>query len=250
MTVLVHITGIENEKSIRKSGINHGDNNLVFFMPHMQDFLISHQWARELKRSGVKNFAAVDFCLPSDEQVWFGKYNEQHEKMELGKAISLLRNADNFLGYEFFIDRKIKPDEVLKVRKIPRPMGWRYQPNAHGKKPCPCPICLQSGGFKTNNLKEARTQTLSKEEAKCIIATSSDEDQLWEAVCRLSGKWKRVSPSFLERVLEFEDEYLLCALVELLSEYRHPLARDYLARLANSEKKDVRALADEYLQKI
>lgn len=249
MTVLVHITKIENEKSIRRSGIKPGYSNVVFFMPHLKDFLISHQWARELKRAGIKNFAAVDFRISNDEEVWFGKYNSQHQKIKLGEAVAVLMNTEDVLGYEFFIDRKIEPSEILNVRSISKPMGWRYQPGAHGKKPCPCPMCIQSGGFKTKNLKEVNEPSMSKAEAKSIISTSTDEDELWEAVRRLHGKWKKESPHFLERLLDFEDKYLLCGLVELLSEYRHPLAKEYLVRLSNSTNEDVKELALEYLQK-
>ncbi|MGI0119420.1 hypothetical protein [Zooshikella sp. RANM57] len=249
MAVLVHITSIENEASIKRTGIKPDYRNVVFFMPHMKDFLISHQWARELKRQGIKNFAAVDFKIPNDEEIWFGKYHLQHEKMKLNRAISLFMYAEDKLGYEFFIDRKIEPNEILKFRKIPKPMGWRYQPHAHGKKPCPCPMCMQAGGYKTRSLKEIESESITKAEAIEIIATSSDEDALWEAVCRLQGKWKKDSPQFLERLLNFTDEFLLCDLIELLSEYRHPLAKEYLVRLTQSSCDDVSELAFEKLRK-
>lgn len=249
MAVLVHITSIENEAAIKRAGIKPGYRNVVFFMPHMKDCFISHQWARELKRFGIKNFAAVDFKIPDDEEIWFGKYHLQHEKMELNKAISLFLNTEDKLGYEFFIDRKIEPREIIKIRKIPKPMGWRYQPHAHGKKPCPCPRCLQAGGYKTKKLKEIESESITKAEAMEIIATSNDEDELWEAVRRLQGKWKKGSPQILERILSFNDEYLLCDLIELLSEYRHPLAKEYLIRLTESTCDDVSELAYEKLKK-
>lgn len=249
MTLLTHITKLENEKSIRRSGIKLGDNGIIFFMPHLKDFLISHQWARELKRSNIKNFAAIDFRIPSEEEVWFGKYNSQHKKMKLGEAVSILMDTDptDALGYEFFIDRKIASKEIVHVRPIAKPMGWRYLPKAHGTKPCPCPMCIQAGGFKTGKLKEVYRPSISRMEAKRIIETSEDESELWKAVLRLQGKWKRESPAFLERLLNCEDEYLLCDLVKLLSEFRHPLALDYLTQLTTSEYKDVREYAQKYL---
>ncbi|MCG8313961.1 MAG: hypothetical protein MI976_12155 [Pseudomonadales bacterium] len=249
MAVLVHITSIDNEKSIKRAGIKPGPSQVVFFMPHLKEFLISNQWARELKRAGIKNFAAVDFKIPNDEVVWFGKYNSQHEQVELGAAISILMETEDKLGYEFFIERKIEPKEILKFRKIAKPMGWRYEPDAHGKKPCPCPMCLQPGGYKTNKLKEVYSEQMSRSEAKEIIGSSDDEDELWEAVRRLQGKWKKDSPQYLARLLSFKDEFLLCDLVELLSEYRHPLAKEYLEVLAKSKSEDVSELASEYLAK-
>ena len=249
MTILVHITDIDNRRSILRSGIKAGYGNIVYFMPHLQEFLISHQWARELKRSGIKKFAAVDFKLKSDEEIWFGNYTDEHEKMALGKAIGIFMEADNKLGYEFFIERNIEPKEILRIRSIRKPLGWRYEPNAHGKRPCPCPMCIQRGGYKTNNLKEKRLETLSRPEAKRIIQTSNDENELWEAVCRLQGKWKRESPKHLERLLHLEDEYLLYDLVKLISEYRHPLAKSYLEELSRSSDEDVKSLSLEYLER-
>lgn len=250
MARLVHITNIENERRIKRSGIKSGQNNIVFFMPHMKDFLISHQWARELKRSGIKNFAAVDFKISNNEEIWFGKYNSQHEKMPLNKAISLFMNKEDPLGYEFFIERSIKAKEILKIRKIPKPVGWRYTPKAHGKPPCPCSVCIQAGGYKTKNLKDVIPKLMSRDKAKKIITTSVDGNEIWEAVERLQGKWKKESPKFLERLLNNYDDEFLLDIVKLLSEYRHPLAKEYLHRLTYSSCEDVKELAFYYLQKM
>ena len=100
MATLVHIANEKNKKNIITSGIK-TNYNIVYFMPHMQDRLISHQWARELKRSGTKNFIAVDFKLNGNEEVWFGYFNRVHEKMELSKAIKIFMELDDMLGYEF-----------------------------------------------------------------------------------------------------------------------------------------------------
>jgi len=91
---------------------------------------------------------------------------------------------------------------------------------------------------------------MSRKEAKDILVKSNDDDELWKAVCRLQGKWKRESPQYLERLLEFEDKYLLIELVELLSEYRHPLAKNYLKKLSTSLHDDVKELSLQYLGKI
>jgi hypothetical protein len=249
MALLVHITSLDNEKRIKRSGIKAGPSNVVFFMPHMKEFLISHQWAREIKRFGIKNFIAIDFKISTDEMIWFGRYNEDHQKTTLGKAIGLLMSAEDKLGYEFFIERNITPKELVKFRKIPKPMGWRYEPNAHGKRPCPCPMCIQFGGYKTSGLKEHNEEEMTRLQAKQIVETSNNEDELSDAVRRLQGKWKRESPEYLERLLTFTDEYLLYDLVELLAEYRHPLTKKYLRLLAASDDEDASQLAIGYLRK-
>ncbi|MCK5854228.1 MAG: hypothetical protein KAG56_03335 [Sulfurovaceae bacterium] len=250
MAVLVHITSEERRKSIKNSGIKTGkDNKGVFFMPVLGEYLISHQWARELKRFGIKNFMAVYFKVSNDEDVWFGKYSEIHKKMPLNSAIDIFKKIEDKLGYEFFIERKIKANEITKMRHISKPMGWRYEPKAHGKAPCPCPMCIQKGGFKTNSLKEKNEHEISQKKAKEIIAFSNDEYDICDAISRLNGKWRKESPEYLERLLEFKDEYLLDMLVEYLAEFRHPLAKQYLSILAKSEFEDIKELAESYLEK-
>ncbi|MCW8931551.1 MAG: hypothetical protein OQL19_15090 [Gammaproteobacteria bacterium] len=248
MAILVHISSEKNKKSILQSGIKTGYGNIVFFMPHSEQFLIAHQWARELKRSGIKNCIAVDFKIKNNEIIWFGKYNENHEKMPLNIAIDKFMKSESKYGYEFFIERKIEPKEILKIRHIKKPMGWRYMPNAHGKKPCPCPMCIQDGGYKTNRLKEKNENKISRYEAKEILLTSSDIDKLWEAVCRLQGKWKKESPEFLKRLFVFNDEYLLYDLVILISEYRHPLTKKYMEKFSHSSDNDISEFAKAYLE--
>ncbi len=249
MPTLVHISSAENEKRIVHTGIKLGKyNGIIYFMPHTKDFLISHQWVRKLKRSGIKNFIAVDFKLKGEEKVWFGKYTESHDQMSLSDTISHFLDEEDKLGYEFFIERKINPNEILRTGNIPKPMFWRYEPKAHGKKPCQCPMCILRGGFKTNRIKEKTEVPFSRDRAKEIILASNDEDELLEAIIRLKGKWKKESPQFLKRLLDFEDEYLLYELVGLLHEYCNPLAKEYKEKLSCSHDEEVKELAIEYLE--
>jgi len=68
-------------------------------------------------------------------------------------------------------------------------MGWRYEPEAQGKKPCPCLMCIQSGGYKTNKLKEKFEKQYSRKEAKEILISSTNEDELCEALsCLFRGQ--------------------------------------------------------------
>lgn len=252
MAVLVHITGEDKQKSIKNTGIKIGkDNNAIFFMPVLNEYLISHQWARELKRFGVKNFIAVYFRLNNNEEIWFGKYSEEHKKMPLNTAIELFQEIEDKLGYEFFIEKKIESSEITKIRHISKPMGWRYEPSAHGKKPCGCPVCLQKGGYKTSYLREDdQSDKISREEAKNIIKTSNDEDEICDALLKLSGKWRKESPEYLKHLLSFKDEFLLHELAGLLAEFKHPLAKKYLAILTKSEYEDIREFSQKCLDNI
>lgn len=247
MATLIHITDEKYEKSILKNGIKIGkDNKVVYFMPLFKDYLISHQWARELKRWGTKNFMAVYFKIKSDEVVWFGHYNKKHEQMKLSEAMKRFLELDDPLGYEFTIERKIIPKEIVKIRHITKPMGWRYKPHIHGEEPSSSPMILQAGGYKTVALKE-KVDKLSYKEAKEILIKSDDVEELLSALYDFMGKKRRESPIYLERLLAIDDEWLLYALVQCLAEFRDPLAREYLTILASSNDEDVAELAKEYL---
>ena len=250
MAKLIHITAAENEKKIINGGIKTNQWGLVFFMPLLPDYLISHQWARELKRSGIKNFIAVEFKMPNDEPVWFGKYSRQHELIPLNQAINELKSLDDQLGYECFIERKVEAKDITRIKHIPKPMGWRYQPHAHGNRPCPCPMCIQAGGYKTNALKEKPEPTMSRNEAKEIIASSRDEEQIWDAITCLQGKWKKYSPEYLAHLLNAKEDYVIYSLIELIAEHRHPLSIEYLHKLAQHPDDDVKQDALEKLEEL
>ncbi len=169
--------------------------------------------------------------------------------MSLNKAIQLFMSLDDKWGYEFFIERKVEAKEITKIRNIPKPVGWRYEPFAHGKEPCPCPVCLQKGGFKTKGLREVFTESISRKDAKEILLNSDDDDALYEALERMKGKWRKDSPKYLERLLRSKDEYVLYSLAGLLAKYRHPLALDYLRILASCGDEDAKELSLEILEK-
>ena len=187
MTTLIHITNADLENSIKKNGIKAGKkSNLVFFMPITPNYLISHQWARELKRSGVKNFIAIYFKINKTNQVWHGHYFKEHKKDTVNSAVAEFNVLEDQLGYEFYIDRKIEAKEIVKIKRIPKPMGWRYSAKAHGTRPCGCPMCLQFGGFKTKRFREDESN-MSRKEAKEIILNSNDDEELWNALSSMHG---------------------------------------------------------------
>ena len=249
MTTLIHITNADLENSIKKNGIKTGKNsNIVFFMPVTQNYLISHQWARELKRSGIKNFIAVYFKISKTDKVWHGHYFQEHKKDKINSAVSEFNAIADQLGYEFFIDRKIEAKEIVKIKKIPKPMGWRYSTTAHGAKPCGCPMCLQFGGYKTKRLREDVSK-MSRKEAKEIILNSNDDEELAGALSSMHGKKRKESPEYLERLLSNEDKFVQYYLARFLAEFQHPLAIEYMKLLRLTSDEDVSEIADEYLSK-
>ncbi|GGF26991.1 hypothetical protein [Hymenobacter cavernae] len=75
MPTLIHLADEKETKRIIRGGIKGGKYQKgVFFMPLTSDFFVSHQWLRELRRSGVQSYVGIYFKLPDEEEVWFGEY--------------------------------------------------------------------------------------------------------------------------------------------------------------------------------
>jgi hypothetical protein len=84
MVSLVRIADKNDEASIVKNGISAAKRKAgrrgVFAVPVLPNFTITHQWARELKRRGVRTLICVQFRVPNDELVLVGKYLGEHLK--------------------------------------------------------------------------------------------------------------------------------------------------------------------------
>jgi hypothetical protein len=107
---------------------------VVYCMPVLPNFYVTHQWLRELKRSGAKTFVGVYFKLSSHEIVYAGKYGQRHKCITLGQAIKEISELEDPLGFELIIDRKIEPKEILKIKHLPQTVGWRYMPEEQRQK--------------------------------------------------------------------------------------------------------------------
>jgi hypothetical protein len=160
MPTLVHLADEKNSKKIIQNGLKTGRYGTgVYCMPVLPNFYVSHQWLRELKRSGARSYVGVYFKAPSSEMVYAGKYGQKHRHITLGEAINEIMSLEDPLGYELIIDRKIEPGEITNVKHLPQTLGWRYFPGSHNKKPCNCEYCLRG------NIKGKRTYNrLNKEE--------------------------------------------------------------------------------------
>ena len=155
MPTLVHISDIKEIASIRRNGIKVSKwKNGVFCMPVTPDFYVSHQWLRELKRSGTRALCAVYFRLPSEVIVLAGRYNGEHREIPLSDAMREFNNGNQQLGYEFIIPRKILPNEILSIKPLPHNIGWRFYPESKGNTPfCTCRYCTR-GGIKSNRMRK------------------------------------------------------------------------------------------------
>jgi hypothetical protein len=146
MVSFVHIADKKDEASIAKNGISAAKRRTgvqgVYAVPVMTDFASTHQWARELKRRGVRTLICVQFRIPNDELVWVGKYNGEKLEMAACEAAGAFLAHSGPMGFEVVVPRKIMPKEIARVYLAPRVTGWRYYPEAKGRKPfCRCKFC-------------------------------------------------------------------------------------------------------------
>jgi len=161
MANFVHLTPESRSALIRKNGIRRvrtsGDSG-VYAFPVTPNFYISHQWLRELKRRGGVSYVGVYFRIPDDLSVNIGHYNERHLPMTAAETVAYVINCENRLGLEVIIPKRIEPDEIYRIRKLPQTIGWKYYPESHGRRPCGCPYC-QRGEYGARKLREKYEQS-------------------------------------------------------------------------------------------
>jgi hypothetical protein len=126
----------------------------VFAMPVGRCFYASHQWLRELKRSGQRTLVAVYFRIGADQPVWFGHFGQGHVLMPASQAAGHLANATSPEGFQVLIPRRIEPGEIMRTRPLRQVIGWRYFPGSHGRPPCGCPACLARGEIKSRAIRD------------------------------------------------------------------------------------------------
>ena len=136
MAVLVHLTSQRHERSIRRHGLKAGRHGL-YALPVTTDFMASHQWARELKRFGLKQPLAVYFRVSSDAWVRAGHYAEAKQRLRLGPAIAAYLTRCEPLGHELILEADVPPGAIIKLKHLRRPIGWRFYPAAKGIAPFP-----------------------------------------------------------------------------------------------------------------
>jgi hypothetical protein len=141
LATFIHIADAKNRRMIEKGGIKASKGG-VFCAPVTKDFMVAHQWSRELKRQGARSLICIQFRIPDEEMVLLGMYNGEKILMTAAESVATVANHVAPMGLEVILRRKILPGEIARVYPAPRIVGWRYYPTAKGKKPfCHCRFC-------------------------------------------------------------------------------------------------------------
>jgi hypothetical protein len=155
MASFIHLADAKKRRLIEKIGIKAGKRG-VFSVPVTKNFVVTHQWSRELKRTGVRSLICVQFRVPDDELVLVGTYNGEKISMTASESVATVAEHIAPMGLEVLFGRKILPREIMRIYPAPKIVGWRYYPAAKGKKPfCRCRFC---------NRGEIRAQRLIRED--------------------------------------------------------------------------------------
>ena len=151
MTLLVHITAENLARRIARNGIC-PVRGFVWAFPLLESYTLTHSWSREMKRSGRTTLSAVSFRVPDDEMVFARHYREQRRAMTAAEAVGYIRGRPDPRGYEIMLKRRVNPNEIVRVRVLPKAIGWRYYPEAKGKSPwtCDCEVCVPRGEVKAS----------------------------------------------------------------------------------------------------
>lgn len=167
MPLLVHIAPENTVSAIRRNGIaprrlrnalaGHPEHDrLVWAFPVLPSYTLTHSWARELKRGGATTLAAVTFRVDDGEKVLASHFSQAPAAMTAAEATGVILAADDPRGYEIMIPRRIRPWEIVRIRALPRAVGWRYWPQAHEApmRLCDCPMCTPRGEVKAKRYRD------------------------------------------------------------------------------------------------
>ncbi|MFF7755498.1 HEAT repeat domain-containing protein [Streptomyces sp. NPDC007971] len=164
MAMFVHLTSAANAPRVRRSGIravSHGQGGVrgVFCFPVLPSYTLTHQWLRELARSGSRGgLVAVQVRLDDGQDVLVGRYGDRargaQAAVTAAEAVRRIGALEDPRGWEVFVPRAIGPREVHRIRTAPQVAGWRYWPDAHGVRPCTCLGCRVRGEYGSRRLRE------------------------------------------------------------------------------------------------
>jgi hypothetical protein len=181
--------------------------------------------------------------------VFVGHYNGPARRLPAAQAIALIRQQADPRGYQLLVPRPITRRQLHRVRFVSQVTGWRYRPDAHGRPPCPCPVCLPLGSFKSAQLRrrlDREPRPPTKPQLMAELATATDPDQL-QALLWSLGARSRADADALRFLLDHPAADVRAALAVTLGAYRDRAARALLLELCADPDASVRQSATESL---
>jgi hypothetical protein len=149
MAMFVHLTADSRVQRIRRNGIARLRKPIgtspggVYAVPVTRNFYASHQWLRELKRTIRAPSLASTFEFLTKSGSGSVIYGQSHRLFTAAEAIAILTKADDPMGWQVVVLRRVEADEIHKTRQLPQVIGWRFSPKAKGKPPfCTCKFCV------------------------------------------------------------------------------------------------------------
>ncbi|MFF2656191.1 HEAT repeat domain-containing protein [Kitasatospora sp. NPDC058032] len=264
MAMFVHLTATANAPRIRRSGIravSHGQDGTrgVYCFPVLPSYTLTHQWMRELGRFDSRGGrVAVHVRLDDAQPVEVGPYGDRwlqrQRTVPAAEAVRRIAALDDPRGWEVFVPRAIRAGEVHRIRSAPQVVGWRYQPDAHGTRPCTCFGCQGRGGYGARRLRERLPHPLDgpPPPTRVLLARIAaagepgDPAQLREAL-----KWfwmpgrTRGPVDELARLAAHPDPGVRAVLVRAVTAWSTPGVGELLDRLADDPDPDVREAVAE-----
>jgi hypothetical protein len=200
----------------------------------LESYALTHQWVRELRRWHPGVQVAVDLRISDDEPVWVGRYGRQPQLVPAARAVGVIRELADPRGYEIFVPRRILAGEVRRVRRVAQGVGWRHMPDAHGRRPCGCPMCLQPGtpgvGRVRRRFPDGPRRATKPELMSRLRSAETPEDVI--GTLYSLGARRRGGAEELAFLLDHPDADVREVLGEVLDSYRGTAARVLQARLA------------------
>lgn len=236
MAEFVHLTTARAGRRIQRSGIaarSHGraGGRGVYCMPVLPSFTLTYQWVRELRRWHPGGLVAVHLRLPDGQPVTVGRYGAPPRQVTAAQAVAAVRELDDPRGYEVFVPRAVTAGEVRWVREVPQGIGWRYLPDAHGARPCPC--CAARGGYKVAGLRRwfpYDEPPRPKSELMARLRAADNADEIIEVLAEL-GRGRRGGAEELAYLADHPDPHVRYTLDSVLRAYRGRDARRLRQRL-------------------
>lgn len=160
MPMFVHLAPESRVALIRRTGIGRlrkasgARPGGLYAVPVTRNFVVSHQWLRELKRRGPGPICGIYFRIADGEPIWIGHYGQSQREMAAAEAVAEFMAAEHPEGWEVIVPRRIAAREIHRIRSLPQVVGWRYYPGSNGKPPvCTCKYCV-GGDYGAARLRE------------------------------------------------------------------------------------------------